>query len=51
MLLAIVILITLTAVVSWMGGIVASSQRDNTRKSQDGYQQLFDKLKPDQEEK
>ena len=49
MLWGIGVLVILTVVISLMGGVVAKSTRNNTMKSQDGYQQIFDKLKPGQE--
>lgn len=50
MLIAIVILITLTAIVAGMGGFIAKQTKVNTMKSQDRYQQVFDRLKPEQKE-
>jgi len=48
MLIAIIILIALTAIVAGMGGFIAKQTKMNTMKSQDNYQVIIDRLKPEE---
>jgi flagellar basal body-associated protein FliL len=48
MLIAIVVLIALTAIVAGMAGFVAKETKHQTMKSQDNYQVIIDRLKPEE---
>jgi len=51
MVIGFAILIALVVITASMSGMVAEIQTSKTMKAQDGYQVIFDKLKPDQEAK